>query len=329
MNREGKNAGDYPKKPGVFWRLILKLVKTSDRTFPWYRWPLRLGVLVLAVRRAALRKFNLIPVGKSQVYHAKLSEKERKRIRRQNEENRDMYRDNEGKGNDVLSEDIGALGSYFGRNTAPVPYDQRLHDPNSPPVELVAERLLMRKVVEDASDSASASSPGREVFKPAGMQFNIMAAAWIQAMIHDWMNHEKNLELKKSLNDGQGGDFKFHPTAIDRDNGGSKNVRTAWWDASFVYGQTEQQVKQGRTGSGGKMKEGEGNRLAVDDDGLFVVGDQENSWVGIALLQELFIKEHNAVCDLIAEKHPGLSDDELFHKARLVVAAIVAKIHTM
>ena len=39
--------------------------------------------------------------------------------------------------------------------------------------------------------------------------------------------------------------------------------------------------------------------------------DNKNSWVGAALLQEIFLKEHNAILAEVANNHPGLSDDEL------------------
>ncbi len=41
------------------------------------------------------------------------------------------------------------------------------------------------------------------------------------------------------------------------------------------------------------------------------------------------MREHNAVCDRLHEAYPELGDDELYDKARLVVAAVMAKIHTV
>jgi len=40
------------------------------------------------------------------------------------------------------------------------------------------------------------------------------------------------------------------------------------------------------------------------------------------------MREHNAVCDHLHATHPELSDEDLYEKARLVVAALMAKIHT-
>ena len=41
------------------------------------------------------------------------------------------------------------------------------------------------------------------------------------------------------------------------------------------------------------------------------------------------MREHNAVCDVLAAAYPDWSDDQVFDKARLVVAALIAKIHTV
>ena len=60
-----------------------------------------------------------------------------------------------------------------------------------------------------------------------------------------------------------------------------------------------------------------------------LTGVAGNFWVGLALLHSLFMREHNAICDHLHETHPELSDDELYDKARLVVAALMAKIHTV
>jgi hypothetical protein len=56
---------------------------------------------------------------------------------------------------------------------------------------------------------------------------------------------------------------------------------------------------------------------------------QGNWWVGLSLLHALFTLEHNAVCDRLRAEYPRWSDDQLFEHARLVVAALLAKIHTV
>ena len=85
------------------------------------------------------------------------------------------------------------------------------------------------------------------------------------------------------------------------------------------------------------MRAGSDGKLRIDEHGLpprdleahvDPSGVAGNFWVGLALLHSLFMREHNAVCDHLHATHPELSDDELYDKARLVVAALMAKIHT-
>ena len=47
------------------------------------------------------------------------------------------------------------------------------------------------------------------------------------------------------------------------------------------------------------------------------------------MLQTLFALEHNAICDRLRAEYPSWSDDELFDHARLINAALLAKIHTV
>jgi hypothetical protein len=105
---------------------------------------------------------------------------------------------------------------------------------------------------------------------------------------------------------------------------------THWWDGSQIYGRDPAFADALRSGEHGK--------LMIDDLGLppreleahvDLAGVAANFWVGLALLHSLFMREHNAVCERLHEAHPELSDDELYDKARLVVAAVMAKIHTV
>ncbi|MGB2732389.1 MAG: peroxidase family protein [Saprospiraceae bacterium] len=43
----------------------------------------------------------------------------------------------------------------------------------------------------------------------------------------------------------------------------------------------------------------------------------------------MFTLKHNAICDGLIQHHQGWSDDQLFHTARLINAALMAKIHTI
>ena len=43
----------------------------------------------------------------------------------------------------------------------------------------------------------------------------------------------------------------------------------------------------------------------------------------------LFTRKHNAICDRLCAEYPPWSDDDLFERARLINAALTAKIHTV
>ena len=77
------------------------------------------------------------------------------------------------------------------------------------------------------------------------------------------------------ISTGQGGDG---PSTVYLNN------RTGWWDASFLYGQTEEAVAQGRTGTAGKLHVAR-DGIPTGTDGKPLVGDRANGWVGVAMLQ--------------------------------------------
>ena len=54
-----------------------------------------------------------------------------------------------------------------------------------------------------------------------------------------------------------------------------------------------------------------------------------NWWVGVAMLHTLFAREHNAICDHLKRSYPDWDDNRLFNVARLVNAAVMAKIHSI
>eukprot|EP00542_Grammatophora_oceanica_P015969 CAMPEP_0194038804 /NCGR_PEP_ID=MMETSP0009_2-20130614/11023_1 /TAXON_ID=210454 /ORGANISM="Grammatophora oceanica, Strain CCMP 410" /LENGTH=474 /DNA_ID=CAMNT_0038681437 /DNA_START=32 /DNA_END=1456 /DNA_ORIENTATION=+ len=123
--------------------------------------------------------------------------------------------------------------------------------------------------------------------------------------------------------------FKFFKT-LERPDGSFNNFRTMWWDASFLYGNNAAQVKQGREFKGGRLKTNPTYPNTLPNDGqVNTTGDNKNSWAGVSLLQEIFLKEHNAVVDAVAEANPDMTDDELYGVGRNVIAALVAKIHTV
>ena len=78
--------------------------------------------------------------------------------------------------------------------------------------------------------------------------------------------------------------------------------------------------------------------MTVTDDGSLPLdpetgtersGFVRNWWVGLAMLHTLFVREHNAIADKLAQSYPDWDDEALFQTARLVNAALLARIHTI
>ena len=94
----------------------------------------------------------------------------------------------------------------------------------------------------------------------------------------------------------------------DRTCPGYKNLNTAWWDSSQIYGSSETATQALRDGHpDGKLKmakDGKEEFLPRDKDGNPLTGFSNNWWIGMELLHTLFALEHNAICDAIREEHP-------------------------
>ena len=108
------------------------------------------------------------------------------------------------------------------------------------------------------------------------------------------------------------------------------NTETHWWDASQVYGSSLEFQHQLRTHAGGKLLLSPEGNVPFDPSTMReLAGVNGNWWLGLAMFHTVFMREHNAICDRLARAHPDWDDDELFEHARLVNAALIAKIHTV
>ena len=217
------------------------------------------------------------------------------------------------------------IGARFGRNvplagTHPEPLPGLL-DPNP---RLVSRRLLTR-----------------DEFKPATI-VNVLAGAWLQFEVHDWFSHGKNLpEEPFELELADDDPWSERPMRIERTrtdpfpdtNGGAATWVTTdshWWDGSQIYGSEPALTAALREGAGGRLRLDADGQLPRDLDAkLDLTGVAGNFWLGLALLHTLFTREHNAIADRLASEHPEWTDDQLFGKARLITAALMAKIHTV
>ena len=111
------------------------------------------------------------------------------------------------------------------------------------------------------------------------------------------------------------------------------NTVTHWWDGSQIYGsdggaQPQAAHRRGRQDRSWRTAclPNEADPAA---DGIDLTGFSDNWWVGLSLLHTLFVKEHNAICDYLKGHYPTWDDERLFHTARLVNSALMAKIHTV
>ncbi|MEP7323346.1 MAG: peroxidase family protein, partial [Saprospiraceae bacterium] len=107
------------------------------------------------------------------------------------------------------------------------------------------------------------------------------------------------------------------------------NEVTHWWDGSQIYGSNETTCSKLRSHNDGKLKLTSDGKLPTDAKGQEITGYNRNWWVGLSLFHTLFTLEHNVICDELKKHYPHWMDEQLFHTARLINAALMAKIHTI
>ena len=296
--------------------------------FPWHRFPLLLALLKLVQFRNQLRKNNLHDTSHladcSHLPQPKPDASRRYLV----------ARSADGSFNDLSVPKMGMAGTRFGRN---VPLSEANVDKENiltPNPRLVSSVLLKR-----------------DTFIPATI-LNLHAAAWIQFQTHDWFSHGDNepdrsfavppvrggcVEHKSAAHEGEV--LTVEKTIKDSsrtdDNTRSAtfvNEVTHWWDASQLYGSDQETIDSLRSHQSGKMLINDDGLLPLDEDSMDLVGfpgSRGGWWMGLSLLHTLFVKEHNVICDRLQQQHPDWDDALLFDKARLINAALIAKIHTV
>ena len=176
---------------------------------------------------------------------------------------------------------------------------------------------------------------------------NLLAASWIQFMNGDWINHgeilfEDVIEVPLPQDDPARSRYRQSkmfigktqpdPTRVgDREPAATSSINevTHWWDGSQIYGSDQATQNRLRSGRLGKMRVNNDGTLPVDSTGVEDTGFRRNWWVGLSMLHTLFVREHNAICDMLHEAYPDWDDNRLFNVARLINAAVMAKIHSI
>jgi hypothetical protein len=304
----------------------MPLVARVDRTIGWHRLPWPVGLPIVFALMGQLRRENLydpdtitpslptrapIPTPPASVLAARTVD---------------------GTFNDLSRPAMGSAGTRFGRN---VPLSRTAREPEAAllsPNPREVSRVLMT----------------RERFQPA-TTLNVFVAAWIQFMLRDWLSHGNGpwtspWELPLAADDpwpspSPAGGMAIprtppdptRPPAHDGTPHTFLNLETHWWDASQLYGSSETYQRGARSGSDGKLRVDAHGLPAVETDSLFGMhpADVPGFWLGLAMLATLFTLEHNAICERLRAVYPHWSDEELFQHARLINAALMAKIHTV
>ncbi len=238
------------------------------------------------------------------------------------------WRTPDGTSNDLQCPFMGSAGTRFGRNT---PLAETWQEP-MPALMSPSPRVVSRELMT------------RETFTPA-TTLNLLAASWLQFQIRDWFSHgqsvkddpwmiplaendtwpEPEMKVLRTMPD---------PTQTTADSAQPAthiNTETHWWDASQLYGSNVQFRNNARTGIDGKVKLGKDHLVHPDAQALVQMQSAALAgwWVGLEMLFTLFALEHNAICDALKQANPQWTDDDLFEHARLVNAALLAKIHTV
>ena len=232
-------------------------------------------------------------------------------------------RSTDGSNNDLQYPRMGAVGCRFGRN---VPLEHTR--PDTPNLLVPNPRAVSRELMT------------RDTFQPATI-LNLMAAAWIQFMVHDWFVHKRSktdfIDIATAQGDDWGAPSVRVPASVPEPApGGStrppaySNLNSHWWDGSQIYGCDADMAAKLRTNSHGKLRIEPTGLLPVDPEtGVHFSGFTDNWWIGLAMLHTLFTLEHNYLCDLLSSQHPQWTDEQLYRKAKLINSALMAKIHTV
>lgn len=293
-------------------RILDRLTRMADRRWGWdgvRRWA---GLVILIGLRNALRRSNLYDTGdEPAVGRPPLAPPDPRWER---------ARSPDGSYNDLQRPRMGMAGARFGRNIPPASTLQEA--PNG--------------ILEPSPRTVSRELMTRDPFQPA-TGVNSLVAAWLQFMIRDWFQHGRSSSEDPWRVPVPEGDpwegpkpmpimrTPADPTRPADSIGPATYVNelTHWWDGSSIYGRNAWEQEQVR-GEDGRLRLEAGRPPVFDAPQL---RDEPGFWLGLALMHTLFVREHNAICDALAAAHPDWDGERTFDVARLVNAALMAKIH--
>jgi Animal haem peroxidase len=315
VDGQGQHAAHGYHASGL-WPLFQRAADRLDRSRGWDRLPLLLALPVLVGARDVLRRHNLVDTCVQPATGEPDLPPDEPRWR--------TDRSVDGSWNDLARPRTGMAGTRFGRNV---------------PVERTWPEQLPGLLEPSPREVSRALMTRGELVAATGA--NALVAAWLQFMIRDWFSHGKSpSEDPWTIELLPGDDWPQPPMTVPRTRPDPTRVPGAttpptyanacshWWDASQVYGTTKDYQDAVRTHRGGHLR--------VEPDGSLPLPQGEEGpvaepgfWLGLVMLQTVFTLEHNAICDRLAQSYPSWEDEQLFQRARVVLAAVIAKIHTV
>jgi hypothetical protein len=318
--------------PSLFDRALGFFSRRTAKYAPWHKLPFVLSIPTLAGIRANMRWRNL--------YDTETGP----RPMPPPPPNVATQRTADGSYNDLDKPWMGMTGTRFGRNF-----------PISECFGNEGDALLTPNPRRISNDLLA-----RKEFIPVP-HLNVLVAGWLQFMVHDWLSHGSSMrENPHQVPVDEDDDWQPQPMTILRtkpdkvdpsDHGNPAtftNDETHWWDGSQVYGSTmDRQIlvrtdpATGQIRPDGKLGlQADGNLPICDPDkdrgdasgGRFanqeLAGVNGNWWIALSVFHRMFVHEHNAIVDRLRLDYPDKDGEWLFQKARLVNAALMAKIHT-
>jgi len=299
------------------WRVFNGATQALDRAVGWDRLPKPLGLAVLVGVRNILRQKNLHDTSQIPSTGAPDPGPFEPAYR--------TSRTTSGAHNDLHHPGMGMAQTRFARN---VPLDKVNREPDDrlldPSPRLISRRLLTR-----------------DPFQPA-TTVNTLACTWLQFMIKDWFSHgQGDMAEAWAIELEPGDEWHENPMRIPRTIAdptrppGSPgpvtflNADTHWWDGSQIYGTNAEQAQFVRSGKDGKLAIGPTGRAPLPDDPAMNPANVPGWWLGLSLMRTIFTLEHNSICDRLRAEYPTWPDETLFQRARLINAALLAKIHTV
>ncbi len=317
---EYKWRTDPPLRNVVFGALARGFFRLLNTVVEWHKLPVPFSLLNLDGFRYVLRRKNLFD---TEIREAPPEPREAPPLVHEDVRTSRTF---VGTSNDLSAPKMGAVGATFGRNLKPDLRPDLFDTPNAFDVA----KLLMH----------------RKSFIPA-TSLNILAAAWIQFQVHDWVNHARNplgegRDLRVALPPGMkwrntvgGPDEDVMRIAGNKRRNEGKHgtspilfgdAASHWWDGSEVYGDDDLTAKGLRDGPKIRLVNG---YLPESVNGFEITGFNESFWLGLSGMHTLFAREHNVLCDELKSHYRGWSDDQIYNTARLIVTALIAKIHTV